>query len=317
MDKYYYRITLQYPEDEKIIEHDMCLDKEVSLYAIPSIAIDNGIIDVEEVNFITSITQIKENESKAQFRQANQIVLKPRENYGTGKQFSHLMKDLQITDDEYTVMMDIDNITKDEITILVYPNDFVDVDNMKKCTINKAIRILNLNPTKIVSVNYLLLEDFIDEKNKCTKCSHPDIACDDCSDGECDCCDECECKDNPELDCCKACEITNDCGCYITKMNRHEFVYKDTACNAAKNIKDEAPDKNIKDEAPEKTLRIPIEPVNPNEEIIMLANAISKRLKIGFESYASVEINVCRTEDGSIESYVSIHRASDEVHQLR
>ena len=39
---YYYRITLSYPEAEDV-SHDIILDKEVSIYKIPDIAVENCI----------------------------------------------------------------------------------------------------------------------------------------------------------------------------------------------------------------------------------------------------------------------------------
>ena len=297
MKKNYYRITLQYNESKNIIEHDIVLDKNVSIYMIPSIAVDQKIITLEEVNYIASITPIKEKDSKALFYQANQIVLRPRKNYGTGKQFSHLMKDLNITDDNYTIMLDNGKITKDEITIVIYPKKFKDMEDMMKRTISQVISTLNLNSTKIVSVNYILCEELngtlVDnEQNntyignyKCTQHCCDEGCCEDCS-------DECKCKDNPNLDCCKSCEISHECGCYNHKINRNEFTYT----KKSEDSKD-----------PEKTLRIPINPINPKDEIIMLANAIAKRLAIISESDGCIEIRANKNSDDGIGANIRLY----------
>lgn len=339
-NKYYYRIVIQNPETGVITETDIILDKEVSIYSIPQIAVDKNIIRKEDVNNISSVTRIKEKDSKALLYQAEQIVLKPRENYGTGKQFSHLMKDLQITDDEYTVMIDIGKITKDEITVVIYPNRFEDMEDMTKRTINQVIGIINLNSTKIVSVNYIL-SDAIEnapvdnDKNntyngpcdcdECTDeccgncnnslcekysdtnyCDCDDECCTDCKEDLCDeCNNKCSCFKNPDLECCKTCDMSVDCGCYDSKTNRHEFNYTES-----KNL-------DVKsNEAPEKTLRIPIDPINPKEEIVMLANAIAKRLAIIAETDGKVIISVQKDLDGEIESSLRIKASYDVMCDL-
>ena len=286
-NNYCYRLTIKMPETGIVIENDIILNKEVSIYSIPQIAVDKGIITKEDVNNITSVTRVDEKESKALFYQAEQIVLTPRKNYGTGKQFSHLIKDLQITDDNYTFMIDVGKITKNEITIVIYPNTFKNMEDMTKRTISQIIGILNLNSTKIVSVNYVLSEALANklmdnEKNntytnscKCHECeqsccdnslceNHVTKTCDDkCN----DCNDECSCFKNPDLECCKSCDLSEECGCYIQKTNRHEFSYNtENATNSGSK--------------PEKTIRIPVNPVNPKDELIMLANAMAKRLEL-------------------------------------
>ena len=317
MKNYYYRLTITMPETGIIIENDIILDKEVSIYSIPQIAVDKGIITKEDVNNITSVTRIQEKDSKALFYQAEQIVLKPRENYGTGKQFSHLIKDLQVTEDDYTFMIDIGKITKDEVTIAIYPNKFKDIENMAKCTISQIIRILNLNSTKIASVNYILSEMLDNnlvtladnEKNNtyndsdlcecdCGEC------CIDCNDSECDDCnDQCECFKNPNLECCKSCEMTEDCGCYTLKTNRHEFSYTENIDDASKS-------------EPEKTLRIPITPINPKDEIVMLANAIAKRLVMISPTDGEALIVVEKMSDGKFESSLKINTSDNSYYTL-
>lgn len=314
-NKKVYRITLQYPETDNTDLREIVVNADVSMYDSIEIAVREGLITNKEVNYITEIADItKESvigndkaskDSDVELFQANQVVFVPKENYGTSKQFANLINDLHVTDEEYTIMFDNGNITDDEITILIYPNKFDDISNMAKYSINKVKSILNLNSKKTVSVNYILNEDiekFLEssEQNlgccECDECEqkcchdcdeeccdkhpeHPHNSCGNCNEcacescGECyeedeecdDCNEECSCYHNPELDCCKSCDVSEDCGCYIQKTNRNEFTYIEN--------------KNESKE-PEKTLKIPVTPINPRDEIIMLANAIAKRLDI-------------------------------------
>ena len=68
--------------------------------------------------------------------------------------------------------------------------------------------------------------------------------------------------------------MSEECGCYNTKTNRHEFSYTE---------------EKVDSNEPEKTLRIPVVPVNPKDEIVMLARAIAKRLIILAENSNNVE----------------------------
>ena len=132
-------------------------------------------------------------------------------------------------------------------------------------------------------------------KNKecCRECDHHNEyeECDECT-------DKCDCYFNPDLECCKSCEMTEDCGCYLVKTSRHEFSYKES---------------KKKSDNPEKTIRIPVDPINPKEEIIMLANAIAKRLAIMIETNGNVDISVNKNMEGEIESSMHITTSYDEI----
>ena len=91
---------------------------------------------------------------------------------------------------------------------------------MKQYTISQAIKILNLNSNKSVSVNYLLVDRFNKLINNLTTTSsnHNDVCC------EADC-DKCNCKNNINFDCCKTCDMSDECGCYLNSVRRDKFSY--------------------------------------------------------------------------------------------
>ena len=358
-NKKVYRITLQYPETGNIDIREIVVDADTSIYDSVEVAVKEGLITNEEVNYITAINDITntaanksvENEEhtihQSILYQANQVVLTPKENYGTSKQFSSLINDLHVTDEEYTIMFDNGNITNNEITILIYPNKFDDIEDMIKYNINKVKSILNLNSKKTVSVNYILNEDIekfleTDEQNfgccECDECEqnccydcdekccdkHPDYPdnsygncneceCDSCGeccetdeDEECDECDDlCSCYMNPDFDCCKSCDTAEDCGCYTQKKLRHEFSHSTWNPNPSNS-------------EPEKTIRIPVTPINPSEEIIMLAEAISKRLAMltEIDGDGKIVISVEKDLDGNVKSSLRIKKVLDVMCDL-
>lgn len=302
-DNFSYKITVQYPETNKVVKYTFFSIERIPIYDVPNVAVDRGVILLNDIDYITSISEEEITTESSTLIQAEQIVLRPRESSGTSRQFSHLMKDLHITDDDYMLLLDIGNITKDEVTINIYPSIIGDLPNheMSCHTIKQIIAILNLNSKKTVTVNYILLDDlkkltnleqndndddYIDSCDSCNDecCSdcdcktcieHPENPCHDKSDCVVDCCDECECKNNPKTECCKGCDMVEDCGCYITKVRK---------LNKSK---------NNQSDIPEKTLRIPVEPINPKEEIFMLARAIAKRLDILAVNSEVINATIC------------------------
>ena len=312
-----YKIIVQYPETEEIAEYTITSNEPIPIYNVPNVAVDKGILELEEIEFITSISEI---DSKNILFQTEQIVLTPRESSGTSRQFSHLMKDLHINDDDYALVLDNGNVTKGEITICIYPSviEGNPIHDMTQYNIKQIISILNLNPKKTVTVNYMLLDDLKklnDEYNlsfseydnceeKCCNdcdneicCNHPEYPSDECCE---DCCGEdCECENNPKLECCKECDIASSCGCYNNKIS-----------NTSNGVEESL-------DSPEKTIRIPVDPIHPKEEIVMLADAIAKRLAMIKGTDNKVIIKVEKDLDNNIiDSFVRTKFQHDEIYPL-
>lgn len=214
--------------------------------------------------------------------QADQIIIRPNNQISTGKQVSNFYSENNINNDDYNIFIDISHIVDNEITMLVVPKDIPPFEeNMSKCDIAKSLRIINLNSKMVISLNYILKNDYDLYKSKFDNriCMiNNDNMNDEYIEDECcsDCDDNCECRYNCKTDCCKSCDMTNDCGCYKHTVNRGTYAYDKTDSKQ-----------------PEKTIRIPLEPQDPEAEIVQLARLIGERLKyLSYENGDKFELNL-------------------------